>query len=472
MERHDLVLDVHENPKKASQWLLFAIQHILAMLVACITVPIITGLPIGATIIAAGVGTLIYVLFTKRKSPVFLSSSFAYLQPMLAALSLGIVNQYTGDAIQNRNYIAVILGMALVGAIYVAVALVVRFVGTKWLNKLLPPIVIGPTIMVIGLSLAGSAISNVQSVAVSGGSSYMSVCIALVAVVITAVCAHYGKRMLSLIPFVCGMGGAYLLACILTGIGYAADADWLKVIDFSPLTNMDWSSVSAYITTDFMFVRAANQVAEVSWNTVVSVIVIFTPVAFVTICEHIGDHKNLGNIIHKDLLGEDPGFSRTLMGDGIATAVSGAICGAANTTYGENVAVIGVSRIASVGVVILAALLSIVLGFFAPLTALLSTIPSCITGGVSLILYGFIASSGVKMLIQEKVDFGRTRNIIIASVILVSGIGGLTLSFGSATLTSTAISMILGILFNLILKEKPAPDEEGTSEGTDQRSGS
>lgn len=464
--KEDLVLDVNESPKKVSQWLLFAIQHVLAMLVACITVPMLTGLPIGATLIAAGIGTMIYILFTKKKSPVFLSSSFAYLSPMYSSLVLGTAYSTWDDSARQMvengggNYWAVILGMVVVGLIYVIIALIIKKVGTRWLDKLLPPVVIGPTIMVIGLGLAGSAVANVGSVAVSEGSSYMSVFIALIAVAVTAVSAHYGKKMLSLIPFVCGMGSAYILACIFTGIGYAADIGWMKVVNFSPLTEFEWGKFSAYFTTDFMLSRAISQTATFDGGTALSVLVIFAPVALVTVCEHIGDHKNLGNIIHRDLINEEPGLSRTLMGDGIATAVSGAICGAANTTYGENVAVIGVSKIASVSVVLLASALSIVLGFFAPLTALLSTIPACITGGVSLILYGFIASSGVKMLIHEKVDFGKTRNIMIASVILVSGIGGMMLKIGSATITSTAMSMILGIVFNLILREKEEKREE------------
>jgi len=463
--KKDLVLDVEENPKKISQWILFAIQHILAMLVACITVPLIMGntlgqggvgvtLPIGATLIAAGIGTLIYTFITRKKSPVFLSSSFAYLAPMVSALTLGVVDNLAGPALENLNYWALIVGMLIVGLIYVIIAIIIKFVGTKWLNRLLPPIVIGPIIMVIGLSLSSSAIGNLSSVAIEGGNKIMSIVIGLTAVIITAVCSHYGKKMISLIPFVCGMGGAYILALILTLIGIVTKQNWLQIIDFSPLVNADWNSINTYITTDFVLGRAIKQQVGFGWDTLLSVIIIFSPVALVTICEHIGDHKNLGNIINRDLINDQPGLSRTLIGDGLATAVSGVVCGAANTTYGENVAVIGVSKIASINVIILASIFSIFLGFFGPLTLFLETIPACITGGVSLILYGFIASSGVKMLINEKIDFSITKNVIVASVILVSGIGGLVINIGSATLTSTAMSMILGILLNLILKDK------------------
>lgn len=459
-----LVLDVEESPKKKSQWFLFAIQHILAMLVACITVPLITGLPIGPTLIAAGVGTLIYIFTTKKKSPVFLSSSFAYLAPMSTALTLGMIDDGT------MNYIAVMLGMVMVGIVYVVIAFVIKKIGTKWLNKLLPPVIIGPIIMVIGLGLASSAISNITSgtagIALYYSSEnqstlpwmypFMSIFIALIACFLTAFCATSKRKNITLIPFVIGMIGAYIIACIFTGIGHLAHLDWMKIIDFS-VFQKDWSNVGSWITIDFVFVKSFSQTAHFSFETVGQVALLFVPVALVTICEHIGDHKNLGNIIDRDLLDKDPGLTKTLIGDGVATAVSGVLCGAANTTYGENVAVIGVSKIASVSVIILAALMSIILGFFAPLTTLLQTIPSCITGGVSLILYGFIASSGVKMLVKEKVDFGVTRNIVIASVILVAGIGGLALGFGGVlggykiTISSTAVAMLLGIVMNLVL---------------------
>ena len=468
MENHKMVIDVEENPTRKRDWALFAIQHILAMLVACITVPLLTGLPIGATLCAAGVGTLIYVFVTKKKSPVFLSSSFAYLSPMFAALGLGVATNVLEPA--TPNYLAVIIGMAMVGLVYVIIALIIKKTGTDWLNRLLPPVVIGPVIMVIGLGLAGSAVSNVMNGTnqiqgiialkkpVEWQYTAVSVLVGLVACFLTAIAAHYGKKTISLIPFVIGMGGAYVFALILTGFSYIEDAEFLRVIDFS-VFDKNWASVEAWINCDWMFTRAANQNATFDWATLGSVALLFIPVSLVTVCEHIGDHKNLGNILDRDLLEGEPGLTRTLIGDGIATAVSGGLCGAANTTYGENVAVIGVSKIASVNVVILAAILSIILGLFAPLTTVLQTIPACITGGVSLILYGFIASSGVKMLLKEKVDFNVTKNIMVASVILVAGIGGLVFAFGGNSegytiqITSTAVAMILGIVLNLILKD-------------------
>ncbi len=461
-----MVIDVEESPKRKRDWFLFGIQHVLAMLVACITVPLLTGLPLGATIVAAGVGTLIYVFATKKKSPVFLSSSFAYLSPMFSALTLGGVKNALEPI--TPNYIAVIVGMLLVGVIYVVIALIIKKTSTAWLNKLLPPVVIGPIIMVIGLSLATSAVSNVTggTAAIKNATgnidwryTFVSVLVGLVACVTTALAAHYGKKTIKLIPFVIGMVGAYLFAVILTLFSYIDGLEFMRVIDFS-IFKKDWGSIDAWITTDWMFRRAWNQNRVFDGSTFGSVCLLFIPVALVTIAEHIGDHKNLSNILGRDLLGKEPGLTRTLIGDGVATAVSGCICGAANTTYGENVAVIGVSKIASVSVVIFAAIMSIVLGMFAPLTTLLETIPACITGGVSLILYGFIASSGVKMLIKDHVDFNVTKNIMIASVILVAGIGGLVFGFGgtpeayTVKITSTAVAMILGIFLNLILKDK------------------
>ena len=464
----NLVLDVHEVPAKKSQWALLSIQHILAMFVACITVPLIIGTSIPATIISAGIGTLIYIFLTKKKSPVVLSSSFAYLSSMGVAFGLG----------GGNNYLALAIGMVMVGAIYMIVALVIKKFGTAWLFKLLPTIVVGPVIMVIGLGLAGSAINNLTGVNVDDAklialglaeTNYNLIYIfcGLVALFATAITAHYGNKTLSLIPFVIGMGAGYATALIFTGIGYLASWDYAKVINFAPIVNNFTDiKVSSFIGYDcFAFLQWGNGTFE--WGQIITIILAFAPVSLVTICEHIGDHLNLGSVIHKDLL-KDPGLNRTLFGDGIATAVSGVLCGCANTTYGENVAVVGVTKVASVRVIITACIATIILGFFTPLMVVVQTIPACVTGGVSLVLYGFIASSGVKMLINEKVDFNKARNIFIAAAILVAGIGGLTINFKIAgqavTVTSTAVAMILGIILNVVLKDKEAATTEVVNE--------
>ncbi|MBQ8374542.1 MAG: hypothetical protein IJX98_03075 [Clostridia bacterium] len=458
--KNDLVLDVHENPPTKGKWAVLSIQHILAMFVACITVPLIVGTSIPATIISAGVGTLIYILFTQKKSPVVLSSSFAYISSMIVAFGL---DANPNDA-NTGNYLALAIGMVLVGLIYVIVALIIKKAGTGWLFKLLPTIVVGPVIMVIGLGLAGSAINNLTGVNVSAANyNLIYIFCGLTAMVVTAITAHYGKGTLSLIPFVIGMLAGYAMSLVWTGIGYAANWDYAKVIDFSPIiSNFENFSASSIIGYDcFAFLEWNNGTFE--WSQLITIVLAFVPVSFVTICEHIGDHLNLSGIIHRDLL-KDPGLSNTLIGDGVATAVSGLLCGCANTTYGENVAVVGVTKVASVNVIVTACFATIVLGLFTPLMTVVQTIPACVTGGVSLILYGFIASSGVKMLINEQIDFGKTRNIFIAAAILVAGIGGLTIQIPagdqSITITSTAVAMILGIVLNLILKDKDAKKTE------------
>lgn len=453
-----MVYEIEDKPKKKSETLLYAFQHILAMFVACITVPLIIGTSIPATVIAAGIGTLIYLVSTKMKSPVVLSSSFSYLSTMAVAFSL---DANPNDGVTG-NYLALFLGMAVVGLIYIIVALVIKKVGTKWLFNLLPTIVIGPVIMVIGLQLAGSAINNLTGAA-AGDYNLVKIVCGLAALIVTALAAHSKRRNITLIPFVIGMGAGYLLALILTLIGfYGAGSEYFHIIDFAPIVNnfspFTFKSIIGYDC--FSFLRFNNGTFEI--GQIITIILAFAPVAFVTMCEHIGDHLNLSEILGRDLL-KDPGITRTLIGDGLATAVSGGICGCANTTYGENVAVVGVTRNASVHIIKVAAILSIALGLFSPIMCIVQTIPACVTGGVSIVLYGFIASSGVKLLIKEKTDFSLNRNIFIAAAILVTGIGGLTIqiplgaNFTPITITNVAISLILGIALNKIL---PQPKKE------------
>ena len=501
MHKNGLILEVDESPKKISQWLVLAIQHVLAMFVACITVPLLVfngfvnvegaslaNTLIAPTIVSAGVGTIIYIILTKMKSPVFLASSFAYISPMIAAISIGSVEAYTkeGELVgQLANMWALPIGMAFVGLLYIVVALLIKFFGVNWLNKLLPPIVIGPVIMVIGLGLSTSAISNLTTASGSHDSyNLVAILCGVIAMTVTALCSHYGKKTVALIPFVIGMLSGYVAAALFTIFGYhLGRVDYFHIIDFSPLiNNFSHITFESFLSfPDFVFMpvnynakdlvdAAGNAIKIFNASQIGTIALLFIPVALVTICEHIGDHKNLSGILQRDLL-EEPGLTRTLMGDGIATAVSGLFCGAANTTYGENVAVVGVTKIASVKVILLACAIAICLGFITPLMTLTMTIPACVTGGVSLLLYGFIASSGVKMMINEKIDFSKSKNIFIASVILVSGIGGLALKFGDVsspviTITSTAVAMIFGILMNLILKDKKeeVPAVEAASE--------
>lgn len=502
-----MILEVDESPKKVSNWIILAIQHVLAMFVACITVPLIvfsgyidaTGgslaqTLIAPTIVSAGIGTIIYIILTKMKSPMFLASSFAYISPMLAAVSLGSQEVY--DAAGNllgktANLWALPIGMAFVGVIYVIVAIIIKFAGVEWLNKLLPNIVVGPVIMVIGLGLSVSAISNLTT-ASGNGQSYnlLALLSGIIAMIVTAICAHYGKKTVALIPFVIGMGAGYLTAVLFTLIGYyGCGSEYCHIVNFDPIINLFTTinengervanvTIQSFLdlpsflflpknwnyTGADLYVKAADGALTklvsnpFSASQIGTIALLFIPVSFVTICEHIGDHKNMSGLLQRDLL-EKPGLTKTLMGDGIATAASGFLCGAANTTYGENVAVVGVTKIASVKVILLACVFSIFLGFLAPIMGVTQTIPTCVTGGVSLLLYGFIAGSGVKMMINEHVDMGKTKNIFVTSAILVCGIGGLALKFGNVdspiiTITSTAVAMIVGIIMNLILKEK------------------
>ena len=469
-----MLLEVDEAPKKAGKWIILAIQHVLAMFVACVTVPMIVfsgvnvtiggvtqnlaSVMIAPTLFSAGVGTIFYLFVTKFKSPMFLASSFAYMAAMSEAIK---VDAQAGQV----NLWILPAGMAMVGVVYCLVALLIKLFGVAWLNKLLPPIVVGPVIMVIGLSLAGSAIGNLTGTA-AGAYNWCNIISGLVAMVVTAICAHYGKGTISLIPFVLGMLSGYITGVLFTAIGYyGCSSDYCRVVNFDPFINL-FSNIRVQSFLDypkFLFLAAqSGNVVPLSGSAIGQAALIFIPVSLVTICEHIGDHKNMSGLLQRDLL-EEPGLSRTLIGDGVATAISGCLCGAANTTYGENVAVVGVTKIASTKVIFLACIFSMLLGFFSPVMALTQTIPACVTGGVSLILYGFIASSGVKMLIHEKVDMSKTKNIFVSSVILVAGIGGLVFSFGSGevsmSITSVSVAMILGIIMNAILREKKPSSE-------------
>ena len=404
-----LVLDVHEKPK-AMQWVMLSLQHVLAMFGATVLVPILTGLPISCALIGSGIGTLFYLFVTKGKSPVYLGSSFAYIAPISSALALGVA---TGD---NPNYGAVMGGLMMVGAVYTVIALIIKFIGTNWINKLLPPVVVGSVIMVIGLSLAGSAVSMASE----------HVIVALITLATCIFVSTFCKGILKLLPIFSGIVVGYLSA-----IGFG-------LVDFTPVLEASWFEIP-----NFAFLHS-NPVFSLE------VAMIMIPVAIVTITEHIGDHLTLGSIIGKDLT-KEPGLHRTLIGDGIATAIGGLLGAPANTTYGENTGVIGLTKVASVYVIALAGIIATALGFIGKFTALIQTIPNPVIGGMSLLLYGIIASSGMRVLINNRVDLNKQRNLIICSVILVAGIGGLAVSVGQITLSGMALCAIIGIVLNLIL---------------------
>ncbi len=458
-----MIYDVEDRPKPG-QILVFAIQQLLAIMAATIAVPIITNgsaglkgddaMSIAAALFGAGVGTLVYVLFTKAKSPVFLGSSFAFLGSMAAA--------FAGAVSAQAGYAGLIIGAIFAGLVYVVIALIVKYAGVAWINKLMPAVVIGPTVAIIGLSLAGSAIGDLQTPDIEGGSPLIAVFCGLVTLVVVTICSTYGKKMVKLIPFIIGILAGYALAAILTGIGYAAGVDALKIIDFSPITALFDGGVTAgtfIAAPSFTFVKAVKGVADIDASYIGTVAVAYIPVAFVVFAEHIADHKNISYIIERDLL-DQPGLHRTLLGDGVGSIVGAAFGGCPNTTYGESVACVAITRNASVVTIIATACLAIVVSFLSPVIAFLNSIPSCVMGGVCMALYGFIAVSGLKMV--QKVDLNEDRNLFVVSAILIAGIGGLTLTFGKVTLTAVATALILGIIVNLILgpSDKKKADAE------------
>ena len=416
--KNELLYDVHEKPP-VLKWAALSFQHVFAMFGATVLVPILTGLPISVALFASGIGTLIYIAATKAKVPVYLGSSFAYITAVIIAKeSLG------GDVSAAQT------GLILVGLVYVVIALVVKMIGKGWVDKLLPPIVIGPMIIIIGLGLAGVAVG---SAGFTSGGDWRIIVTAIATFAITATVMSLGKGFMRIIPFIIGIFGGYLVAFA------------LGLVDLSPVAAAPLFSIPDFILP---FKLGNFQTYQFYFGIETWVIV---PIAIVTISEHIGDHTVLGKICNRNFL-KDPGLDRTLMGDGIATAVSAFLGGPANTTYGENTGVVGLTKVASVWVVGGAAVLAIVISFVGKVSALISTIPSGVLGGMSILLYGFIASNGLRVLIDEKVDFGKQRNVIIAASMLVLGLGGAAFKLvGLATLSGTALAAIVGVALNLIL---------------------
>jgi len=375
-------------------------------------------------------------LFTKANSSVFLGSSFAFLGSMAAAFAGGVSMQL--------GYLGLLLGAAFAGLVYVVIAIIVKLAGVKWINKLMPAVVIGPTVAIIGLSLAKNAIGDLTKTNIVTGSPYVALICGLITLAVTMLCATYGKKMLKLIPFIIGILAGYLSATILYFIGKAADIPALMIIDFSAFANMG----SIFALPEFTFLTAFKGIGEINGAYIGTIAAAYVPVAFVVFAEHIADHKNLSTIIEQDLL-ENPGLHRTLLGDGIGSVAGAIFGGCPNTTYGESVGCVAITKNASVSTIITAAIGAILISCIAPFVAFVNTIPSCVMGGVCMALYGFIAVSGLKMI--KNVDLEQNRNLFVVSVILIAGIGGLSLSFGQVTITNIATALILGILANLML---------------------
>ena len=420
-EKNRLLYDTHEKPPIAT-WIILAIQHVFAMFGATILVPLLVNQAAGETVLTipvalvmSGIGTLIYILCTKGKSPVYLGSSFAFIAPIALAFAKDGISGYA-------------TGIIGVGIVYILFALLIKIFGKDWIDKLLPPVVIGPMIMIIGLSLAPSAIGQIGLN--SGSLEWKSLVVALVTFLVTAITAVGAKGFFKIIPFLTGIVSGYIMAIV------------LGIVDFTPIAEASFFEIPKFILPfkDYSF-------------SLVGLLTI-APIALVTIAEHIGDHMALSVIIDKDLI-KEPGLEKTLLGDGIATSVAGLFGGPANTTYGENTSVVGMTKVASVWVIGLAAIIAICMGFLGKLSAIFSSIPNPVLGGVSLLLYGFIAVNGLKVLVKNQIDFENTRNVIVASTMLVLGLGGaiLTLTSGDISISFTGMSLaaIVGIILNLLL---------------------
>ena len=451
-----LVYDIKDKPK-FGQLIVFAFQQLLAILAATIAVPSIVGngMSQSAALFGAGVGTIVYLICTKFRSPVFLGSSFAFLGSMFAA--------FAGAVSVEAGYAGLIIGAIFAGLVYVVIAIIVKVAGVNWIAKLMPPVVIGPTVAIIGLSLAGNAVGDAlhfaefdaaNSVYIMSAKGWIGFVCALVTLFVVMICSVFGKKMAKLIPFIIGIVAGYAVAAIFTVIGIKTGNDTLKIIDFSLFSNMQW-------IPDFTFLTAIKGLSAVDGKYIATLAVAYVPVAFVVFAEHIADHKNLSSVIGKDLL-EEPGLHRTLLGDGIGSMVGAFFGGCPNTTYGESVGCVAITGNASVVTIIATAIMAIAASFLAPFVTFLATIPSCVMGGVCITLYGFIAVSGLKMI--QNVDLGENKNLFVVSVVLIAGIGGMALKIGQVTLTEVACALILGIITNLILQKKADSKEEEKEE--------
>ena len=445
----NLIYGIKDKPK-FGQIILFAIQQLLAIMAATIAVPAVvnsamgTALTASAAIFGAGCGTFVYLLFTKSSSPVFLGSSFAFIGSMCSA--------FGGAASMAAGYWGLIIGAAMAGLVYVIIAIVVKFCGVKWISKLMPPVIIGPTVAIIGLSLSGNAVSDLMTSSVAGGSTYVALICGLITLAVVMLCSTFGKKLGKLIPFIIGVLAGYAAASIFAIIGNATNNPALVIIDYSAFKDCGIIAVP-----DFTFLLGGDGLKDLNGTYFLTLFTAYVPVAFVVFAEHLADHENLSSIIGVNLL-EKPGLSRTLLGDGIGSIVGAFFGGAPNTTYGESIGCVAITRNASVVSIWGCAILCVIVSFISPLMAFLQTIPNCVMGGVCVTLYGFIAVSGFKMF--QKVDLNENRNLFVACVIFITGVGGMVVSFGAVEIRTTACSLILGILTNVMLGGKKKSNTE------------
>ena len=474
-----LIYGVKDRPK-FGQLIVFALQQLLAIMAATIAVPLITSDTYGfgelqmstaAALLGAGVGTIVYLMFTRFRSPVFLGSSFAFLGSMAAA--------FAGAVSMQAGYLGLIIGAVMAGLVYVIIALVVKLAGVKWIDKLMPAVVIGPTVAIIGLSLAGGAVKDLLGGNGTNGyatkifdadlsafvlDTHSLICLVcgLITLFVTVLCSVYGKKMLKMVPFVIGILCGYAAALVFTLIGRANGNADLVIIDFDAFTKLTQNGVTFstfFALPDFSFLHAFDGIKDLTGPYIASIAVAYVPVAFVVFAEHLADHKNISSIIGSDLT-KNPGLHRTLLGDGIGSMVGAFFGGCPNTTYGESIGCVAISGNASVVTILCAAIMAVGIAFIAPFVAFLSSIPSCVMGGVCIALYGFIAVSGLKMI--QKSDLGENSNLFVVSVILIAGVGGMALGIpfvndSRIKLTSVACALILGVVTNLILNRTKRP---------------
>ena len=442
----NLIYGIKDRPS-FDKIVLFAIQQLLAIMAATIAVPAIVGngLSASAALFGAGVGTIIYLLFTKSSSPVFLGSSFAFIGSMFSA--------FGGAASISVGYWGLIIGALMAGIVYIIIAAIVKVFGVEWINKLMPPVIIGPTVAIIGLSLSGNAIGDLMKSSVEGGSTYVALICGLITLGVTMLCSTYGKKIGRLIPFIIGILAGYLAASIFAAIGKATGNSSLIVINYDALTSLDFHTAAAYVSLPkfAFFLGGLDGFKGITGTYLLTIFAAYVPVAFVVFAEHLADHKNLSAIVGTDLL-KEPGLTRTLLGDGVGTFVSTLFGGCPITTYGESIGCVAITRNASTVSIWGCAILCIIFSLLTPLVAFLTTIPNCVMGGVCVALYGFIAVSGLKMF--QTVDLNKNKNLFVASVILITGVGGMVIKFGAVEIRTVACALILGILTNVMLSKE------------------
>ncbi len=453
-EKSNLLIGIREKPG-LGRGIVLSFQHVFAMFGATVLVPLLTGLPVNTALLASGIGTLIYILCTGARVPVYLGSSFAYITAITAALGLASTDPNFAD---EANFAAAATGLMCIGVVYVVVALIIRIAGKEWLKRLLPPIVVGPMIMVIGLGLAPTAISMAGLAPAEGSMSAQAIAVALIALLATALIAVHARGFFKIVPIISGIGIGYIAAIVIDLI-FNRGGDTLVLANLSAI-GQDIAAGKIFEAPKIMLPFGNNANAKppfVFYGLDFSAALAMLPLAFVTIAEHIGDHTVLGKICDRDFL-QEPGLDRTILGDGLATFVAGMIGGPANTTYGENTAVVGLTRVGSVYVTGGAAVVALLLAFIKPVKDLIGSIPTAVMGGISIILFGFIAANGLRVVSEANVDFAKTRNVIICAVMLVLGLGGAAFQITAlTTISGMALAAVAGIILNLILPEEKAP---------------